>query len=104
MADVADIADVAANPGIQASLMEPEDQPPTAPCAHRPAGEVEDRWAHGDGGPDPCICACCGAPVHPDLWIDGLCPPCRNGQQAKAGSGHLVRLALDLGAREVGHA
>jgi hypothetical protein len=44
------------------------------------------------------------APTEPPTEVDdrppaSLCPPCRNGQRAKAGSGHLVRLALDLGAR-----
>ena len=75
--------------------------PVPAPCPHRPPGEVEDSWAHGDGGPSPCACACCGASVRPDLWTDGLCPPCRNGRRVKDGSGHLLRLALDLGAKVV---
>ena len=96
--DVTDVTDVTANPGVQAPLTESDDRPPAAPCSHRPPGEVEDRWAHGDGGPDAHVCRCCGGSVHPDLWIDGLCPPCRNGQLAKDGSGHLVRLALDMGA------
>lgn len=73
---------------------------PTAPCPHRPLGEVEDRWAHGGGGPDPAVCQCCGGPVAPDQWQDGLCAVCRNGQPVKEGSGHLVRLALDMGAKE----
>ena len=70
-------------------------------CPHRPPGEADDRWAHGDGGPDSHVCRCCGASVRPELWADGLCSVCRNGQRAKEGSGHLVRLALDLGARPV---
>jgi hypothetical protein len=98
--DVTDVTDVTPNPGIQAPLTEPDDLP-FAPCPHRPPGEVEDRWAHGDAGPDAHACGCCGGPVRPDLWADGLCPPCRNGRQAKAGSGHLARLAQDTGAREV---
>jgi hypothetical protein len=72
------------------------------PCPHRPVGEAEDRWAHGDAGDDPCVCKCCGGPVALDQWQDSLCPPCRNGQPVKAGSGHLTRLAQDMGAREVG--
>jgi len=99
--DVTPVTDVTANTGIQAGLTEPDDPPPTAHCPHRPPGEVEDGWAHGDGGPSPCACACCGASVRPDLWQDGLCAVCRNGQPVKEGSGHLVRLALDLGARPV---
>jgi hypothetical protein len=75
--------------------------PRDTPCPHRPPGEVEDRWAHHDGGPDACICACCAGPVHPDFQTDGLCSVCRNGRQVKEGSGHLVRLGLDLGARPV---
>ena len=74
--------------------------PRHTPCPHRPAGEVEDRWAHGDAGPDPCVCACCGGPVRPELWTDSLCPVCRNGRQAGTG-GHLTRLAQDTGAMEV---
>lgn len=70
-------------------------------CPHRPPGEAEDRWAHGDGGPDPHVCACCSGPVRPDLWVDGLCPACRDGRPVKEGSEHLVRLAFDLGARVV---
>ena len=100
--NVADVADVAANPGIQAPLTEHGDRPPTALCTHRPAGEVEDRWAHHDGGPDAHACGCCGGPVAPGQWQDGLCPPCKNGQRLKAGSGHLVRLAQDMGAQVVG--
>jgi hypothetical protein len=83
---VADVADVAAPAGIH------------TPCPHRPPGEVEDRWAHGDGGPDAHACACCGGPVSPSLWAGGLCPHCRNGRPV---SGSLVRLALDLGAKVV---
>jgi hypothetical protein len=71
-------------------------------CPHRPPGEADDRWRHGDGGGDPHVCACCGASVRAELWQDdGLCPSCRNGQQVKEGVGHLTRLALDLGARLV---
>jgi len=70
-----------------------------ATCPHRPLCEVEDRWRHAD--PDAHACACCGGPVGPDQWQDGLCAVCRNGQQVKEGSGHLVRLALDMGARLV---
>jgi hypothetical protein len=84
-------------PPMSAGGYAADDRPPTAPCSHRPPGEVEDRWAHGDGGADPKVCACCGAPVRPDLWTDGLCAVCRNGRQA--GSGHLARLGLDLGAK-----
>ena len=75
--------------------------PTHPPCPHRPLGEVEDRWQHGAGGDDPHACACCGGPVAPEHWQDGFCPVCRNGQQVKAGSGHLVRLALDMGATPV---
>jgi len=96
--NVSDVSDVSANTGVQASLTKTDDRPPTAPCQHRPPGEVEDRWAHHDGSPDPAICACCGGPVAPDQWQDGLCAVCRNGQPV---SGHLVRLALDLGAKVV---
>ena len=88
-----------ATPGVREPPTEPEDQSPAAPCPHRPPGEVEDRWRHHDGGSDACICACCTGPVHPDLQTDGLCSVCRNGQPVRAGSGHLVRLALDQGAR-----
>jgi hypothetical protein len=87
--NVADVADVAPNSGIRTT------------CPHRPPGEVEDRWAHGDGGPNPHACACCGTRVQPDLWAGGLCPVCRDGRPVKEGSGHLVRLALDMGAREL---
>jgi len=75
--------------------------PPAALCAHRPPGEVEDRWAHGDGGSDPHVCGCCGAPVSPDLWTDGRCPVCRDGQPVKDGAGHLARLARDLATHGV---
>ena len=74
---------------------------PVPVCTHRPPGEVEDRCQHHDGGPDPHACACCGAPVHADQWQDDLCPVCRDGRPVKEGSGHLVRLALDMGAKEV---
>jgi len=75
--------------------------PPAALCAHRPPGEVEDRWAHGDGGADPHVCGCCGAPVSSDLWTDGLCLVCRVGQPVKDGAGHLARLARDLATHGV---
>jgi len=87
-------------PPMSAGEYEPDDLP-FAPCPHRPAGQVEDRWAHGDAGPDAHACGCCGAPVRPDLWADGLCPVCRNGRQANAGSGHLARLGQDMGAKVV---
>ena len=74
---------------------------PLGACPHRPPGEADDRWRHHDGGPDAHACACCGASVRPELWQDGLCPPCRNGQRAKEGTGQLARLAMDLGARSV---
>lgn len=67
-------------------------------CPHRLAGEVEDRWARGIGEGDPNACRCCGGSVQPELWVDGLCPVCRDGRPVKAGSGHLLRLALDMGA------
>jgi hypothetical protein len=85
--DVTVVTDVTDSGGIETPL-----------CPHRPPGEAEDRWAHADGGDDPCVCACCGGPVRPDLWQGGLCPLCHNGRQPKEGSGHLARLALDLGA------
>jgi len=93
------------SPGVAVLHPDPdeEDTPihvhPT--CPHRPPGEVEDRWAHHDGGPDAHACACCGGPVAPDQWQDGLCSVCRNGHPVKDGSGHLVRLAFDLGAKVV---
>lgn len=68
------------------------------PCPHRPPREVEQRWACGDGGEHVVVCACCGGPVHLDLWRDALCVVCWDGQPATEGSGHLTRLALDLGA------
>jgi len=92
--NMTDGTDGTALSGIQASLMERDDRPP-APCPHRLPGEVEDRWTHGDGGCDAHVCACCGGPVAPAQWQDGLCAVCRNGQPV---SGHLVRLALDMGA------
>jgi hypothetical protein len=70
-----------------------------AACLHRAPGEVESRWAHGDGGHDPAVCSCCGAPVCREAlrqaW-GGLCAVCRKARLAKDGSGHLTRLALDL--------
>jgi DNA-binding transcriptional ArsR family regulator len=71
----------------------------TTSCLHRPPGEVEDRWTRGIGGDDPHVCRCCGGPVRPDSWAEGLCSVCRNGRRVADGRGHLVRLALDLGAR-----
>jgi len=71
----------------------------TGACPHRPPGEAEDRWAHGDGGDDPAVCNCCDGPVRLEArrkaW-DGLCAVCRDARLAKDGSGHLTRLALDL--------
>ena len=72
-----------------------------APCPHRLPGEVEDRWARNFGGDGPHACVCCGTRVQPDLWAGGLCPVCRDGRPAKVGSGHLLRLALDLGTKLV---
>jgi hypothetical protein len=66
------VADVAAFSGIQASLSETDDLPPDATCLHRPPGEVEDRWAHGD--------------------VDDAIPPEFTGQRH-----YLVALALELG-------
>jgi len=102
--NVAAVAAVAANSGIHAppenAADTPADGAPT--CPHRPPGEVEDRWQHGDAGDDPHACGCCGAPVRAEQWhADFLCSVCRNGRQAKAGSGHLVRLAVELGAKKV---
>jgi hypothetical protein len=70
-------------------------------CPHRLPGEVEDRWAHGGGRSDAAVCRCCGFRVRADLWAGGLCPVCRDGRPARVGSGHLLRLALDLGAKLV---
>jgi len=67
-------------------------------CPHRPPGEVEDRRAYRVGDDHSHVCTCCGGTVRPDLLVDGLCPVCRNGRPVKEGSGHLVRLALDMGA------
>jgi len=103
MAIATNIGNVASLDGSDTKTRPPEGQvghlreaAPT--CPHRPPGEVEDRWAHGDAGPDAHACGCCGAPVRPELWQDGLCAVCRNGQPV---SGHLVRLAFDLGAKVV---
>jgi len=71
-------------------------------CPHRPPSEVGERWARVTAAQDPHVCACCGGPVRPDLWgKDALCTVCRNGRAAKEGSGHMVRAALDMGARLV---
>ena len=88
------VEDAAADNAQQDSDLDDAAAPP---CPHRPPGEADDRWAH-QGGPDPCVCACCDGPVRPDLWADGLCPVCRNGRPV---SGSLVRLAVDLGAKVV---
>lgn len=73
------------------------------PCPHRPPGEIEERWERADGAVDLFACGCCGGPVLPSAWVweDGLCPVCRDGHPYAQGSGHLVRLALDLGAKEL---
>lgn len=73
------------------------------PCPHRPPGEIKGRWENADGTVDLFACGCCGGPVRSDQWQDGLCTVCRNGRPMKAGSGHLVRLALDMGAQAVEH-
>lgn len=72
---------------------------PEITCFHRPGHEAGARWLYGDGGPDPDRCTCCGAPVRPDAYVGGLCPVCLRGYPHAQGSGHLLRLALDLGAR-----
>jgi len=80
------------------------DEAPAGSCPHRPPEEAEGRWARVAATDDPHVCRCCGGHVRTDLWVDGLCPVCRNGRPVKEGSGHLVRLALDLGAKLVeGH-
>jgi len=73
----------------------------TIPCPHRPPGEAEERLARAGRAADLFACACCGGPVRPDLWVDGLRPVCRNGRPVKEGSGHLTRAALHMGARRV---
>lgn len=71
------------------------------PCPHRPLGEMEERWKRADEAVDLFACGCCGGPVLPSVWVweDALCPVCRDGRPVKAGSGYLVRLALDQGAK-----
>jgi len=94
-----DLASPAEKPWYSSTVQPVQRLEPAGACFHRPRGEAEVRWLYGDGGPDPDICTCCGAPIWPDVGMGGLCPVCCHGYVYVEASGHLWRLALDLGAR-----
>ena len=83
-------------------ISEPITVRPTASgldCVHRPEGEVQSRWAGGHDGSTWVICSCCRVQSSPEATSKGRCQVCDRGLSYRRGSGHLVRLALDLGAR-----
>ena len=71
-------------------------------CSHRPGGQAEASRCEAVGEPNPGACSCCGGPVSSGPGAALLCPVCRLGRPHLGGGGHLVRLALDLGARPAG--
>lgn len=68
-------------------------------CVHRPEGEVQSCWTGGREGSTWVICSCCRVRSSPEATSKGRCQVCNLGLAYRKGSGHLVRLALDLGAR-----
>ncbi len=69
------------------------------PCGHRPTGEGDGRWTRQTHQSELKVCSCCGGPVLPILYSRRLCPVCQGDRVHVNGSGHITRLALDLGAR-----
>ena len=68
-------------------------------CVHRPEGEVQSYWADGRDRSTWVICSCCRVRSLLEATSKGRCRVCDLGLSYRRGSGHLVRLALDLGAR-----
>ena len=68
-------------------------------CVHRPEDEVQSCWAGGHDGSTWVVCSCCRVRSLPEATSKGRCRVCDRGLSYRRGSGHLVRLALDLGAR-----
>ena len=89
-ADVSDVSDVSANAGHAGPIVRA--------CQHRPPGEADELWGLEAWGEHPCMCRCCCGPARSDPFGDAICPTCRIGEAAPPKGGHLVRMALDLGA------
>ena len=68
-------------------------------CVHRPEEEVQSSWAGGREGATWVICSCCRVRSLPEATSKSRCQVCNLDLSYRRGSGHLVRLALDLGAR-----
>jgi len=68
-------------------------------CRHRSEEQIRRHLLHvGLGGSaDVCSCCCCSAPIA-ETAVQSLCAVCSAGLLYTQGSGHLARLALDLGA------
>jgi len=104
---VAGVADVAPPGGHRRSIAPGGElaRPSAEGCIHRDTAEVAERWRQAKlQAADVADCRCCGSPVflsaQPETW-DGLCPVCRDGRPYRDGVGHLVRQALELGAKRV---